>query len=513
MCRNRVDVSEIQIKDNSDGGHLGDSKSNFGGGDGDSNSGSNASDGNNNSESEERSLSEDRDLTKHELQVLTKGLQDATRPRSKTEIQEEEQEKLDAEAEEEERLKLASRHSHHIDETHTQSSVNVHSPGNVLASMFGRSSNSNGNSRQNSTDSNNTDNSIDSNDSNSSSNHSSPRSSVSSDGGGTPTSTSTSTSTSSPIGDGVSRSSDSVLTIKQKYTLGAENHNMRRFKVLLLGDSGVGKSSLMLRWTEDKYRATLTGTVGVNFKSKKVVIDSEPIQVQVWDTAGQQQFHKITTSYYKGANGIMVVYDVSDPDSLANVEYWIKNIELHASNSVHIVLVGTKTDLRYNSNTDSNTDSPSNNSNNPIICSNFASGKSIADKFHISYFETSSLESTGIDDAFMNIARFCVGVEDNNHSLLQPIYGIGYSDDNNNNSKSNSNSNSNSSDFISRNQNTSKYSASNASANANANSNGGIFSRMLGRKGGAEIHNVGGGFADKSNNNSSTEKKKRCNQS
>jgi small GTP-binding protein len=145
----------------------------------------------------------------------------------------------------------------------------------------------------------------------------------------------------------------------------------RRVKILMFGDSGVGKSSLIIRWTQDTFSTDLVGTVGVNFKTRKIQAGGclfallrclsfrfmmcgelcccyagEHVQVQVWDTAGQEQFHKITTSYYKGANGIMLVYDVSDRKSVENVEYWVKNIKSHASESVHVCLIGNKVDLR-----------------------------------------------------------------------------------------------------------------------------------------------------------------------
>lgn len=123
---------------------------------------------------------------------------------------------------------------------------------------------------------------------------------------------------------------------RRKRMLAAANHlpsnstePARRIKLLLLGDSGVGKSSLIMRWTLDSFSPSLTSTVGVNFKSKKINYHGELMQVQVWDTAGQENFHKITTSYYKGAQGIMLVYDVSDQKSFDNVEYWIKNIKSH----------------------------------------------------------------------------------------------------------------------------------------------------------------------------------------
>jgi small GTP-binding protein len=125
---------------------------------------------------------------------------------------------------------------------------------------------------------------------------------------------------------------------------------MKRFKLLMLGDSGVGKSSLMIRWTEDSFSTDLVGTVGVNFKTKREVVGGEFVHAQVWDTAGQEQFHKITTSYYKGAHGIMLVYDVSDPKSWDNIQYWVKNIRAHASESVQVVLVGNKVDLREDGN-------------------------------------------------------------------------------------------------------------------------------------------------------------------
>lgn len=161
----------------------------------------------------------------------------------------------------------------------------------------------------------------------------------------------------------------------------------RRIKILLLGDSGVGKSSLIVRWTIDTFSPNLHTTVGVNFKSKKLAYKNEILQVQVWDTAGQEQFHKITTSYYRGAQGIMLVYDVTDKKSLDNIEYWIKNIKTHASDNVHVVLVGNKNDLK---NTSSNTVD-----NNHV--------KEIATKFSVPFFETSAKDNNHVEEAFMSL--------------------------------------------------------------------------------------------------------------
>jgi small GTP-binding protein len=170
------------------------------------------------------------------------------------------------------------------------------------------------------------------------------------------------------------------------------NEPFKRFKLLLLGDSAVGKSSLILRWTMDTFSANLTSTVGVNFKSRKVQCYGEWIQVQVWDTSGQENFHKITTSYYRGAQGIMLVYDVTEKKSLENVAYWIKNIKAHASESVQIVLVGNKIDLR---------DGGSPLEGKSIVTTEM--GRQVAQKFGVPFFETSAKVSNHVDDAFMTL--------------------------------------------------------------------------------------------------------------
>jgi small GTP-binding protein len=129
----------------------------------------------------------------------------------------------------------------------------------------------------------------------------------------------------------------------------------------------------------------------VNFKSRKVQCFGEWIQVQVWDTSGQENFHKITTSYYRGAQGIMLVYDVTEKKSLENVSYWIKNIKAHASASVQIVLVGNKIDLRGCSEIDQST----------LVSKE--DGHGIAEKFQIPCFETRAKESSNGDDAFRTL--------------------------------------------------------------------------------------------------------------
>ena len=117
------------------------------------------------------------------------------------------------------------------------------------------------------------------------------------------------------------------------------------FKLLLIGDSGVGKSCLLLRFADDTYTDSYISTIGVDFKIRTLEMDGKTIKLQIWDTAGQERFRTITSSYYRGAHGIIVVYDVTDRVSFNNVKQWLGEIERYACSSVNKLLVGNKADL------------------------------------------------------------------------------------------------------------------------------------------------------------------------
>ncbi|PRP80320.1 Rab1 family GTPase (PiYpt1) [Planoprotostelium fungivorum] len=161
------------------------------------------------------------------------------------------------------------------------------------------------------------------------------------------------------------------------------------FKLLLIGDSGVGKSSLLLhlliedsRFADNVYTDSYISTIGVDFKIKTLTIDNKTVKLQIWDTAGQERFRTITSSYYRGAHGIIVVYDVTDKVSFTNVKQWLGEIDRYACQSVNRLLVGNKADLLEKKVVDTN------------------EAKEYAQSINISFLETSAKSSENVEEAF-----------------------------------------------------------------------------------------------------------------
>lgn len=158
------------------------------------------------------------------------------------------------------------------------------------------------------------------------------------------------------------------------------------FKLLLIGDSGVGKEQIMLRFADDTYTESYISTIGVDFKIRTIEIGGKSIKLQIWDTAGQERFRTITSSYYRGAHGIIVVYDVTDQASFSNVKQWLQEIDRYACENVNKLLVGNKCDLTTKKVVDFNT------------------AKEFADGLGIPFLETSAKNSTNVEDAFITMA-------------------------------------------------------------------------------------------------------------
>lgn len=116
------------------------------------------------------------------------------------------------------------------------------------------------------------------------------------------------------------------------------------FKILVVGSSGVGKTCLLIRYTDSIYKETYGTTIGVDFKMKNIIIDNHTVKLQLWDTAGQERFRTITSSYYRNANGILLVFDVTDPESFNDLKGWIIEIQKNINSTIVIYIIGNKID-------------------------------------------------------------------------------------------------------------------------------------------------------------------------
>ncbi|XP_069650393.1 ras-related protein Rab-13 isoform X1 [Haliaeetus albicilla] len=170
------------------------------------------------------------------------------------------------------------------------------------------------------------------------------------------------------------------------------------FKLLLIGDSGVGKTCLIIRFAEDNFTSTYISTIGIDFKIRTVDIDGKKIKLQVWDTAGQERFKTITTAYYRGAvvwwggasspqKGIILVYDITDEKSFENIQNWMKSIKENASAGVERLLIGNKCDMEAKRKVQRD------------------EAEKLAKEHGIRFFETSAKSSVNVEEAFSTLAR------------------------------------------------------------------------------------------------------------
>ena len=160
------------------------------------------------------------------------------------------------------------------------------------------------------------------------------------------------------------------------------------FKILLLGDSGVGKTSLIKRFAENEFASHLIATAGVDFKVKIVTIAGKKIKIQLWDTAGQERFHHITRSYYRGAHGIACVYDITDNDTFKNINYWMANMtQTGVDAKISKIILGNKADME----------------NERKI--NAEHRKITSQEFGIPCIETSAKTGNGVQDAFITLVK------------------------------------------------------------------------------------------------------------
>jgi len=167
---------------------------------------------------------------------------------------------------------------------------------------------------------------------------------------------------------------------------GSRNFDMQ-IKLMMIGDTTVGKTSLLLRFADDDFNESVLATIGIDFKIKTMDIDGRRVKLQIWDTAGQERFRTITQAYYRGAMGIFLIYDVTKVKTWENIRNWVGNIEANAPQTVNKILIGNKCDLTAERQVSA------------------AQGQQLADEYAMKFFECSARTRHNVDVAFLQLAR------------------------------------------------------------------------------------------------------------
>ena len=167
----------------------------------------------------------------------------------------------------------------------------------------------------------------------------------------------------------------------------AKGKQDKLYKVMLIGDSGVGKTSIIFRFAENAFSTTFISTIGIDFKMKTLEVKGRRVKLQIWDTAGQERFHTITTSFYRGARGIILVYDITNTKSFDNITNWLRNIEKHAHEDVEKMILGNKADVEEKRMVKK------------------GRGEEMAEEHGVPFFETSAKTDMNIEAAFVKMVE------------------------------------------------------------------------------------------------------------
>lgn len=158
------------------------------------------------------------------------------------------------------------------------------------------------------------------------------------------------------------------------------------FKLLVVGESGVGKTCMLLRFADNSFEENFLSTIGVDFKVKQIVVDNKKVKLQIWDSAGQERFRNITASYYRNCSAIIIVYDITSKDSFNKVSDWVEEVRRYVP-SAPLLLVGNKCDLEENRQVPKE------------------DGEELAKRLGLIFLETSAKTSYNIEEAFQEMAR------------------------------------------------------------------------------------------------------------
>ncbi|KAG0449796.1 hypothetical protein HPP92_015846 [Vanilla planifolia] len=164
------------------------------------------------------------------------------------------------------------------------------------------------------------------------------------------------------------------------------------FKIVLIGDSAVGKSQILARFARNEFSLDSKATIGVEFQTRTLVIEHKSVKAQIWDTAGQERYRAVTSAYYRGAVGALLVYDITKRQSFDHIPRWLEELRGHADKNIVIMLVGNKTDLEEDRAVPTE------------------DAEEFAQKEGLFFLETSALEATNVEAAFMTVLTEIFGI-------------------------------------------------------------------------------------------------------
>lgn len=159
-------------------------------------------------------------------------------------------------------------------------------------------------------------------------------------------------------------------------------------KILMLGNSSVGKTWLLIRYSQEIEPSHSIATIGIDFKVKFVSVDGSRLKLQIWDTAGAERFQSLTTSVYRNAHGVVLIYDISERASFKSIEAWISQIHRHADTNVNIVLVGNKCDVS--------------DEERQVT---YEEGQKLAEKYDVPFYEASAKKNINVENIFVRLAE------------------------------------------------------------------------------------------------------------
>ena len=178
-----------------------------------------------------------------------------------------------------------------------------------------------------------------------------------------------------------------------------------KFKIMILGESKIGKTCFITRYTNNNFSGAYLTTVGIDFQSKIITLNNKTIKLQLWDTAGQERFRNITKNYYQTSHGFIVAYDISENESFKYVKHWLNDINNNAPKNVKVILIGTKCDLERKISKEE--------------------GEKIALENNIKFFETSAKDNINVKETFesltLDILKYMEDeekIEDNRNSIV-----------------------------------------------------------------------------------------------